>query len=297
MEEDIKEHRGRLGLVKIAIIIISAITVVLLLIFGSRFIFVRPNVSTESVEDASSEELFDKYSGVYSVTGVDVVKKEDAPSAVVEDDALKQIYLTFDDGPSDYTDDILDILAETDVKATFFVVYKEGDWARQMYQRIVDEGHTLAMHSYSHQYDVVYESRQSFITDLKTLQEYLYEVTGVWSRIYRFPGGSSGGAARARIDEYTDYLDSEGIAYFDWNISAQDAVKGYTLSEQEVFENCIRGVDRLDECVILMHDSGYRRSTVDALDDIIEYYQQRGDCRLCAITDMTEPVQHRKHSK
>lgn len=149
------------------------------------------------VETAEAEEEED--SGVYEMTKVEEAVRNtetDAEEAEpVKTDPAKgserQVYLTFDDGPSSNTDQILDILKEYDVKATFFVVGKTDERSVKAYQRIVDEGHTLAMHSYSHKYDEIYESKEAFAKDLNSLQEYLYETTGVWPRIYRFPGGSS----------------------------------------------------------------------------------------------------------
>ena len=103
----------------------------------------------------------------------------------------KKVYLTFDDGPSDHTDEILDILKKNKVRATFFVVGKETEHAKKMYRRIILEGHTLGMHSYSHNYDQIYASVGAFSKDLMKLQKYLYDLTEVKSYIYRFPGGSS----------------------------------------------------------------------------------------------------------
>ena len=108
----------------------------------------------------------------------------------------KKVYLTFDDGPSDHTAQILDILKKHKVKATFFVVGKETEYAKKMYQRIVLEGHTLAMHSYSHNYDQIYANVGAFSKDLMKLQKYLYDLTDVKPYIYRFPGGSSNHCAK-----------------------------------------------------------------------------------------------------
>ena len=98
----------------------------------------------------------------------------------------KKVYLTFDDGPSDHTDEILDILKKNKVRATFFVVGKETEHAKKMYRRIILEGHTLGMHSYSHNYDQIYASVGAFSKDLMKLQKYLYDLTEVKSYIYRF---------------------------------------------------------------------------------------------------------------
>lgn len=101
-----------------------------------------------------------------------------------------KVYLTFDDGPSERTAEILDILAEYDIKATFFVTGKEDEASRGLYKRIVDEGHTLGMHSYSNKYSEVYESREAFAEDYQRLRGYLKEVTGRTAGIIVFPGAA-----------------------------------------------------------------------------------------------------------
>lgn len=203
----------------------------------------------------------------------------------------KKIYLTFDDGPSRNTNRILDILKEYDVKATFFVVGKTDEESVKAYQRIVSEGHTLAMHSYSHKYAEVYESEESFIRDLEELQEYLYQITGVWSRYYRFPGGSSNAVSRVDIQELIRYLDENDITYFDWNIASGDAVSDI-LSAETITRNCVSGIDRWPESMILMHDALEKSTTVEALPQIIEQIRDRGDAVFLPITDETVPIQH-----
>lgn len=208
-----------------------------------------------------------------------------------KEETVRKIYLTFDDGPSTYTDDILDILAEYDVKATFFVVGKEGEWAEEAYRRIVEEGHTLGMHTYTHEYSTIYASVDGFAADLSRLQEYLYEVTGVWSRYVRFPGGSSNTVSKVDMKEFIAYLNDEGLVYFDWNVSSQDASRT-TLSAEEIVDNCMEGITRHDTVVILMHDAAGRRSTVEALPILIEKLQAMENTELLPITEDTEPVQH-----
>lgn len=148
---------------------------------------------------AMSETSEEGGAGVYTASGVDEVRSgqseaDDADSKTA--DGERKVYLTFDDGPSGNTGEILDILAEYDVKATFFVVGKEEEKYQPLYKRIVEEGHTLAMHSYSHKYDEIYQSKESFAADLSKLQEFLYDTTGVWCRYCRFPGGSSNTVSR-----------------------------------------------------------------------------------------------------
>lgn len=203
---------------------------------------------------------------------------------------VRKVYLTFDDGPSSNTDDILDVLAEYDVKATFFVVGKEGEWAEDMYMRIAEEGHTIGLHSYSHVYDEIYESVDAYATDLSKLQEYVYTLTGVRSRYVRFPGGSSNKVSDTDMRELITYLNEEGLTYFDWNISSQDAEA--QLNAEQIVENALEGIEKSDTIIILFHDAAGKHSTVEALPILIEKIQAMENTVLLPITDDTVPVQH-----
>ena len=203
----------------------------------------------------------------------------------------RQVYLTFDDSPSKNTDRILDILKEYDVKATFFVVGKTDASSVRAYKRIVEEGHTLGMHSYSHNYQELYGSLQSFSKDLAKLQEYLYDLTGVWSRYYRFPGGSSNTVSATDMQILIRYLNENGICYYDWNVASGDAVSS-KLSAEVITQNCMTQIEGKKECMILFHDASDKGSTVDALPMLIEQLQSMEDTEILPVTDDTHPVQH-----
>ena len=257
----------------------------------------KEQIPAEAVETAEAGEEQD--SGVYETTKVEESVRNtemDAEEAKPTKNnpakgSERQVYLTFDDGPSSNTDQILDILKEYDVKATFFVVGKTDERSVKAYQRIVEEGHTLAMHSYSHKYDEIYESKEAFAKDLNSLQEYLYETTGVWPRIYRFPGGSSNTVSKVDMQELIEYLTDIGITYFDWNVASGDAVSR-TLPAETIVNNCLSGIEKQKESVILMHDASNKGTTVEALPRIIEAIKERGDAEILPITDETVPVQH-----
>lgn len=243
----------------------------------------------------SSEET-----GIYTTATVETSSRDIPEAAELaqepeEDYSMydKRIYLTFDDGPSRNTDKILDILKEYDVKATFFVVGKTDEESVRAYQRIVAEGHTLAMHSYSHKYSEIYASKESFEQDLRQLQEYLYQITGVWPRFYRFPGGSSNTVSKVDMQELIEYLNESGITYFDWNIASGDAISGQ-LGKDTIVNNCIGGIKAKQECMILMHDASDKNSTVEALSLLIEQVRSSENAVFLPITDETTTVQHRK---
>lgn len=208
-----------------------------------------------------------------------------------EEQKTRKVYLTFDDGPSSTTAEILDILAEYGVKATFFVVGKEDEESQAVLKRIVEEGHTLGMHSYSHVYDEIYSSTEGFASDLGKLQGYLYDVTGVTSTIYRFPGGSSNKVSSTDIQVFIQWLKRQGIEYYDWNISSGDA-NPVRLTADQVLANCTKDLSKYHNVIILMHDAPSKKTTVEALPRLIEQILAMEDTVILPITEDTKPVQH-----
>ena len=205
------------------------------------------------------------------------------------DSGIHKVYLTFDDGPSANTDQILDILDEYGVKATFFVIGKEG--YNDQYRRIVEEGHTLGMHSYSHVYRDIYESVEAYGQDLEKLHTYLYELTGVDSRIVRLPGGSSNTVSKDKIQDIIAYLGQQGMTYYDWNVSSGDAASGY-VSAQQIADNVLNHVSEHHTSIVLMHDASGKNTTVEALPIILEKILESDNMVLLPITEDTVPIQH-----
>lgn len=274
------------------------IPIIISVILGVRVVQLTHRVQELEILLAEEAAKPDEVTGIFTTAAVEESSRGDVtaqqmtePENREKDVYQKQIYLTFDDGPSSNTDRILDILKEYDVKATFFVVGKTDEQSVKAYQRIIEEGHTLAMHSYSHKYNEIYESRESFIEDLKKLQEYLYQITGVWPRFYRFPGGSSNTVSKTDMQELIAYLSESGITYFDWNIASGDAVSGQ-LGTGSIISNCMEGIEGHNECMILMHDASDKNTTVEALPEIISQIRDRGDAVFLPVTDETVPVQH-----
>ena len=206
-------------------------------------------------------------------------------------EGMTKVCLTFDDGPSIYTDDILDVLDKYGVKATFFVNGKKG--FDEQYRRIVAEGHTLGMHSFSHDYSEVYADLDSFADDLYTLQTFLYDLTGVKCDLYRFPGGSSNNASAVDMSRCRQYLNAKDIRYFDWNVSGGDASGGYK-SADSIAWNVLNGIGKqdADTYVVLLHDASGKGTTVEALPLIIEKIQAMDNTVLLPITDEIDSIQH-----
>ena len=216
---------------------------------------------------------------------------EHTPESDPGQEMIHKVYLTFDDGPSIYTDEILDILDRYHVKATFLWWEKDGSEAEEALQRIVEDGHTLGMHSYSHKYKELYESLDSFAEDFARIRDDIYQATGVESIYYRFPGGSSNMVSNIDMHEFIDYLDSQGVEYFDWNVSSGDG-GSRNLPIDTLLENCTEDIDTRDTSIILLHDSAEKPTTVEALPDIIENILARPDTVILPITENTRPVHH-----
>lgn len=297
--------RRRIRRIKYLIIMVPLSTMLVLLAvclyLGIRLHMVKKELretraALEAASAAPPADMTDEAqtgASLYTVTEVDESKREEAADVDLakEDEDVHKVYLTFDDGPSSNTNRILDILADYDVKATFFVVGKEEEEYQALYKRIVEEGHTLAMHSYSHKYNEIYQSVESFSADLSKLQEFLYDTTGVWCRYSRFPGGSSNTVSRVDMHELITYLDEQDMSYFDWNISSGDAANSY-ISPEDIVRNCTVKLREYDEAIILMHDASNKNSTVEALPKLIETIQSMDDMKLVPITDDTERIHH-----
>ncbi|MCI7043063.1 MAG: polysaccharide deacetylase [Lachnospiraceae bacterium] len=284
-----------LGSVAMAILIPTIICIIL----GVRVAVLSDKTRELTAQLEEERNKPEEVTGVFSTAYVEESKREEEIEVLSQEEepevteSIRKIYLTFDDGPSSSTNEILDILKSYDVKATFFVVGKTDEASKEAYRRIVAEGHTLGMHSYSHKYDEIYRSEESFQEDLSKLQEYLYEVTGVWSRYYRFPGGSSNTVSRTDMQALITWLNENDITYYDWNVASGDAVSGL-LSKDTIVNNCLSGVFNQPDSMILMHDASDKRTTVEALPEIISRIRMKGDVSFLAITDETVPIQHVK---
>lgn len=188
----------------------------------------------------------------------------------------KICYLTFDDGPStENTKRILDILQEYNVKATFFVVNKEGDEIESLYKRIVKDGHTIGIHSASHDYAKIYKSVEAYLKDFNIISKRIEEVTGVKPDIFRFPGGSVNSYNADIYVPLAAEMLRRGYTYYDWNVSSGDASLTI-LSKEAICKNVVNGMYDNGENIVLLHDSNEKDSTVEALPEIIETLSAQG---------------------
>lgn len=222
----------------------------------------------------------DSYNNETNVTRlIHVIKRAKTPACEIEA-TNKVIYLTFDDGPSGYTPGLLDVLDKYDVKATFFVVHNEK---MNIIKDIYERGHTVGLHSYSHNYnneDSIYLSEEAYFDDLYKLQDEVYDLIGERVYIIRFPGGSSlhaGKYVATGIQSLlTQKVEELGFSYFDWNVSTGDGTSyNPPLTDTEsVYGNAISGISGKSTCIVLQHD--IKKWSIDAVSDIIEWGQSNG---------------------
>ena len=205
---------------------------------------------------------------------------------------IKYAYLTFDDGPSENTYPILDILDQYGVKATFFMVCKTDEASAARCREIADRGHSLGMHSSTHIYSDIYATLDSFKEDVQGIHDWLYEATGQDVKLYRFPGGSSNTVSNVDMHTLIDTVTSMGFIYYDWNVSSGDA-SNKPVSAEQMVENIMSQSEGYSRVMILMHDAAVKTETVRALPQIIENLQSAG-YQIVPITNNTRPIQHVK---
>ena len=198
----------------------------------------------------------------------------------------KVLYLTFDDGPSaENTDKVLDVLKEKNVKATFFVI---GEYVRknpETAKRIAKEGHAIGIHCDVHDYSLLYRSVDSYIEDFEKASETVYQVTGVRTRLFRFPGGSVNAYNKGVREDIIAEMEKRGYIYFDWNASLEDASGGEKTPE-ELVRNAVDTALGRKKVVLLAHDRV--EATALALEALIEAFP---DYRMEVLTVDVEPVQ------
>ena len=190
----------------------------------------------------------------------------------------KICYLTFDDGPSDNTLKILEILSTYNVKATFFVT----NYAQSKIEYLPQThaaGHTIGLHSNTHKYATIYKSTDAFFKDLNALSDKVFNITGIRSKVIRFPGGGSNKVSKSIckgiMTRLTNQVRIQGYAYFDWNVDSGDAAsKGVTA--KSITDNVLNAAAKKDSICVLMHDISSKKATVEALPQILEGLKKMG---------------------
>ena len=205
----------------------------------------------------------------------------------------RTIYLTFDDGPSrTSTPKILNILKQNGVKATFFVLDYGAD-KEDLIRRIVQEGHSIAIHSKSHDYKKIYTSADAYLSGINYMQQKIQKTAGVKTNLIRFPGGSSNTISRHYCKGVMSKLAKEtlnrGYRYFDWNVPSGDS--GDVDTAKAVYKNVKRGVQTTRANVVLMHDFDGNTKTIEALPRVIKFGKENG-YTFERITDQTPMITH-----
>ena len=200
----------------------------------------------------------------------------------------KVIYLTFDDGPGDYTSKILNILAKYNVKATFFVTNQFPGYV-YLIKNEYEAGHTVAVHSYTHNYNI-YKSVNAYVNDFNKMNDVIAKYTGSKSKLFRFPGGSSNTVSRSYakgvVRQIANKMTNDGYKYFDWDVSSGDAAGANT---SKVYSNVVNGVKYCKSCVVLMHD--IKSTTANALDNILKTLTERG-YKFAPLTSSSPTAHH-----
>ena len=281
------------------IIIFLCVFFVLLPTFLSVYLIFRVNSLEEQISTLQSEKNEQEaVSGSAAeaeiplpVTTVTLETPDGTPEPVSpEEESEKKVYLTFDDGPGPNTKKILDILKKNNVKATFFVTGKTDDFSKEMYKRIVEEGHTLGMHSYSHVYDEIYSSTTAFRRDLDKIYDYLYEVTGEYSKFYRFPGGSSVQETEVPIEKLIEILEEKDITYLDWNVLSPD-IRDSGVRKKQMIRELMNDIEKYDTSVVMFYDTQTQPMTIKALPSVIKALKDK-EYEILPVDENTAPIRH-----
>ena len=203
----------------------------------------------------------------------------------------KVAYLTFDDGPSSVTRKILNILAENNIKATFFVTQGTNS---AIYKEILAGGHEIGIHSYSHSLKKIYASKEAFFEDFDKLRSRVIEKTnGYVPKVFRFPGGSTQ-PGKAVFNEIVTELNRRGYDYYDWHVDSYDS-RAVTVEKSKIVNNVLNQSKKFKTPIILMHDTSPKTTTAEALQEIIDGLREQG-FSFEKLTQNTKPYQMRKYT-
>ena len=210
-------------------------------------------------------------------------------SFAVPDKNEKVWYLTFDDGPNtEVTPKVLDTLKEYGAKATFFVIYRDGEEEKALYKRIVEESHTLGIHSTTHNYTQIYASVESYLENFSKISNHLEEITGLKPEIFRFPGGSVNSYNKSVYQQIIAEMARRGYVYYDLNYSSGDA-SDPGVSRADITSTVLNGGSDSPKKILLCHDGPGHQNTSIALPEIIEGLSGQG-YTFKALDNTVSPV-------
>ncbi len=192
----------------------------------------------------------------------------------IQPSSEKIVYLTFDDGPSNLTIPLLDVLDQYHVKATFFLMGHTDTADIKAMKEIANRGHVIGVHTYTHKYRDIYASPSAYLYDFNRMHELIKQVTGIDTQIYRYAGGSVNSYNRDTARAITQEMNRRGYVYFDWNVSGEDAEPGATAAS--IYRNTMSGIRRHRQSVVLLHNSSSKRDTLTLTPKIIETLKKEG---------------------
>ena len=193
----------------------------------------------------------------------------------------KVIYLTFDDGPSgNVTPEVLRILKEHNVPATFFIIgYEQSEENIKLLKEMIAQGHTIGIHGYSHEYSEIYTSVPAFMDNIRKLEDNIRSDLDYEPFVIRFPGGSSNTVSidshEGIMSELVKEVQAEGYYYTDWNVDSTDA-SGIGISAEQIVSSVKKGCKKNRYNIVLMHDGWTKETTAEALPQIIEWAKEEG---------------------
>lgn len=206
-----------------------------------------------------------------------IIKRVDAveSNSHSSDIPKKVCYLTFDDGPSNNSEEILDILKKYNAKVTFFLIGSEiNEEKRPIIERIVEEGHAMGLHSNVHDFNELYIGVDACVQDFEAQCALLKEEYGIDTKIFRFPGGSACSYMNGQRKSYMQAMKEKGYTGFDWHVSGEDSYGNPTVwsIQKNIFDN----IGDYEKPIILLHDINIADATVEALPGILEQLQAQG---------------------
>lgn len=298
-----RDRRKRINRMKTGVIMMIFIWMIVsfVAIVALTVCLVKTNIKLDKFLDAGFEKQASTETTALTAGEEETTAPESAYANVItgidtDDNAAQEgdthyVYLTFDSEPGENTDLILDALAQKGIKATFFVNGDDSGENEAVYKRIVDEGHTIGMHSYCNQYSTIYSSTDAFTTDYMQIHDYIYNLTGMDSKFYRFPGGSSNEVSNVNMAEFVSILNRNNVEYFDWNVSAGDASSDYTV--EDIVSNVTEGVAKYKTSVVLLHDNSNKSTTAEAIGPLVDALQAM-QAEILPIDENTYVVQYIK---
>jgi len=280
------ENKRKSNKLIVAIIILTLLLLILCIFLSmkeySEFKYINSlKIQTEKAiekvnkinEQRLAKELEEKRkTPILTENGLNAIKN------IYEEKEEKQVYLTFDDGPSTtVTPLILDMLKENNIKATFFVLGSRAELNPDLIKRAYDEGHYIANHGYSHVYKSIYSSKEEVLNEYNKTEQAIKNALGKEnynSHLFRFPGGSTGGKYHNLKTEAISMLEQNNIATLDWNCLSNDSAGATT--KEEILTAISETSNNKNSIVLLMHDAGDKILTYETLQDVINYFRQRG---------------------